>query len=162
VALSVDGCTTVCYGVPLDSMARAWAGFASSDAPAPRRLREAMLAHPFLVAGTGRPCTQLIEAWPGEVIAKIGADGVYGAALPGLGLGVAIKVEDGDMRASALAMAAVIRTLRRRAGAVESANLDERLAGLVLPPIRNTRGEQTGHHEVMGDLVFLTQEVANG
>ena len=160
--LGVDGCTTVCYGLPLDAMARAWARFGTSNAPLPRRLREAMLAHPFLVAGTGRPCTQMMETWPGQVIAKIGADGVYGAALPELGLGVAIKVEDGDMRASALVMVAVIRELFLRAGRVESADLENRLSGLVSPPIRNTRGEQTGHHAVIGALVFSELGAANG
>lgn len=162
VALGVDGCTTVCYGLPLRAMATAWARFGSSTESAPHRLRTAMLAHPFLVAGTGRPCTQIMAAWPGEVIAKIGADGVYCAAIPGRGLGVAIKVEDGDMRASALVMVAVIRELLRQVGESESTALEHRLAGLIAPEIRNTRGEPTGRLEVSGTLVFLEPGVANG
>ncbi len=162
IAQSVDGCTTVCYGLPLEATARAWARFADSDAEAPRRLRAAMLAHPFLVAGTDRPCTRIMEAWPGQVIAKIGADGVYGAALPGLGLGIGIKVEDGDMRASALAMVAVVRALLHHEGLPEEAGLEARLEGWVSPPIRNTRGATTGHRTVVGSLVFPDRDAANG
>jgi len=162
VALGVDGCTTVCYGLPLEAMAGAWARFGTSPEPAPRRLREAMLAHPYLIAGTGRPCTVMMEAWPGQIIAKIGAEGVYGAALPTLGLGVAIKVSDGDLKASALAMVAVARQLFREFGMAAPTDLAERLDGWIEPPILNTRGEATGHHGVIGGLVFLAGGAANG
>lgn len=162
LALGVDGCTTVCYGLPLEAMALAWARFGISDDPAPRQLREAMLAHPFLVAGSGRPCTVMMEAWPGQLIAKIGAEGVYGAALPSLGLGVAIKVLDGDNKASALAMVAVARQLFGESGVAEPAGLAQRLEGWVDPPIVNTGGEVTGQHQVTGGLVFLAGSAANG
>ena len=66
-------------------------------------------AHPELVAGTGRLCTELMTACRGTVLAKVGAEGVYCAALPALGLGVALKVEDGDGRCSPPALLAVLR-----------------------------------------------------
>lgn len=162
IALSVDGCTTVCYGLPLSAMALAWARFGASALPAPIRIREAMLAHPFLVAGSGRPCTAMMVAWPGDVIAKIGAEGVYGAALPRLGLGVALKIEDGDMRASAIATIAVIRHLLGRAGPAEPGDLAMQLRDWIAPPIVNTRGETTGEDTATGALVFLATGVVNG
>src|ERR1043165_2127746 len=100
IRLAVDGCTAVCFGLPLRQMALAWARLGGSTAPAAGRITGAMLAHPFLVAGSGRLCTELMRAMPGRVIAKVGADGIYCATLPALGVGVALKVEDGDMRAS--------------------------------------------------------------
>jgi L-asparaginase II len=155
IALSVDGCATICYGLPLDAMARAWARFAVAPEDAPRRLRAAMLAHPFLVAGTGRPCTEIMEAWPGQVIAKIGAEGVYGAAIPRLGLGVALKVEDGDMRASAVALAHLLAEIADRFGGGSGLRRAALPQSWTRPDIRNTRGAVVGEIRIAGDLVFL-------
>ena len=69
-----------------------------------------MTAHPLLVAGTGRACTAIMAAAP-EVIVKTGAEGVYGAALPRLGLGLALKVEDGAGRAATVALLALLAAL---------------------------------------------------
>ena len=76
-----------------------------------------MLAHPLLVAGEGRACTELMEAMDGGVAVKTGAEAVYVAILPARGLGVALKIEDGATRASECAIAAhpgPARRARRR------------------------------------------------
>jgi L-asparaginase II len=107
------------------------------------RVVEAMIRHPELVAGAGRPCTELMRAHPGRVIAKVGAEGVYCAVLPGEGgLGVALKVADGHGLAAALAMAAVLEEL----------GLRPRPASLVVRPNVNTRGETVGELRVNGGL----------
>ena len=95
---AVDGCTTVCFGLPIEAMALAYARFGASNEARAARLRTAMTAAPELVAGTGRACTDIMAACPGRLVAKIGADGIYCAALLAA-LGIALKVEDGDMRA---------------------------------------------------------------
>jgi L-asparaginase II len=149
--LGVDGCTAVCFGLPLRAMAVAWARLGTSAEPAARRLREAMWAHPELVAGTGRLCTELMTACRGRVLAKVGAEGVYSAALPGLGLGVALKVEDGHGPSGAVALLSVLAQLDARHG------LGLPLAGLTHhaePPQRNTRGELTGTLRPAGALAF--------
>jgi L-asparaginase II len=154
MGFAVDGCTTVCFALPLSGMARAYARFGSSDDGAARRLRTAMTAHPLLVAGTGRLCTELMAAWPGGVIAKIGAEGVYSAALPGLGIGLTLKVESGDMRAATVALMGVLRQVLDRAepGAAERHLLA--VAAFAEQPIRNTRGERTGAIRSAGSLRF--------
>ncbi|HUG28566.1 MAG TPA: asparaginase, partial [Gemmatimonadales bacterium] len=111
LAVSTDGCATTCFGLPLEGMALAWARLGASPEPATARLRASILANPWLIAGTGRPCTEIMEAWPDQVMTKIGAEGVYGAAIPALELGIALKVDDGDMRASAIALVAVLQQL---------------------------------------------------
>ncbi len=83
-----------------------------------------MAAHPLMVAGHGRCCTAVIEASGGEVLAKGGAEGVYTAALPGAGLGLALKADDGARRASEAAL----------------------LGG----PVLNRRGEEVGVVRVAG------------
>ena len=98
-----------------------------------------MRAHPYLVAGTGRCCTAVMQAAPG-VIAKTGAEGVYLAALPERGLGVAIKVEDGGTRAAETVLLALLEHL----GALDEP-ARAALAGLASPPLMNHAGLQVGH-----------------
>jgi L-asparaginase II len=150
---AVDGCTAVCFGLPLTAMATAYARFGVSELEAARRLREAMWAHPELVAGTGRLCTELMAAARGVVLAKVGAEGIYSAAVPALGLGVSLKVEDGDMRCSPPALLEVLRqVLERYAGKV--AVPMEGLSHHVEPLQRNTRGAVTGSLRAVGRLRF--------
>jgi L-asparaginase II len=69
--------------------------------------------------------TDLMTAAPGMVFAKIAAEGVYCAGLPGVGLGVALKVEDGDMRCAPIALLAVLQQVAMRV----SSTLRRRLPG---------------------------------
>jgi L-asparaginase II len=150
---AVDGCTVVCFGLPLIAMATAYARFGASSAPAPSRLRQAMMTHPHLVAGTGRFCTDLMRAMPGQIVAKVGAEGVYSAALPAKGVGIALKVEDGDSRAAPVALHAVLTQLLPVLG-IDAAPL-ETLAHCGTVTTRNTRGEVTGAIRAAGSLRFL-------
>jgi L-asparaginase II len=73
----------------------------------------ACMAEPFYMAGTKRFCTELMAAAPGRAFAKFGAEGVYCAAIPELGFGIAIKIDDGAFRAAELTVAAVIAHLAK-------------------------------------------------
>src|SRR5690606_2635506 len=92
----------------------------------------AMTAEPYMVAGRGRACTEFMEAAAGAAACKTGAEGVYMAALPGLGLGIALKARDGAGRAAEIALARLLA----RFGV-----LPEELARR---PIRNVRGLAVG------------------
>ncbi|WP_375770908.1 asparaginase [Archangium gephyra] len=150
---AVDGCTAVCFGLPLRAMAMAYARFGVSELEAAMRLREAMWAHPELVAGTGRLCTELMAAGRGLVLAKVGAEGIYSAAVPALGLGVALKVEDGDMRCSPPALLEVLRQVFERYEGRVAVPM-EGLGHHVEPLQRNTRGAVTGSLRAVGRLRF--------
>ena len=154
IACAVDGCATVCYGLPLGAMALAYARFGTSTEDAPARVWTAMTGHPQLIAGSGRLCTELMAAAPGRIVAKVGAEGVYSAALREPGLGIAIKVEDGDGRSAQVALLEVLRQLDRRLRL--SLPLDG-LAPFAAPPILNTRGQQTGSLRAAGRLRFTAQ-----
>ena len=96
-----------------------------------------------LMAGTGRVCTDLMAAWPGRLVAKIGADGIYCAALPEPELGIALKVEDGDMRrlsGGAARRAAGARRPGSRSGSMPSAHAAGRRAAC-----RAVEREHPGH-----------------
>jgi len=157
IGLGVDGCTAVSFALPLEAMARAYARFGTTSDPAMARIRTAMMAHPWLVAGTGRSCTDLMSAAPGRLVVKLGADGIYSAVLLRSGIGVALKVEDGDMRASPAALVAILRDLARRyepdltdALAAPAVEHHARLA------IYSTRGQVTGYLQVVGGLQYET------
>ena len=114
----VDGCSIPTYAIPLRHLALAFArvgtghGLSPEHAAAARRLRAAVASAPFMVAGTGRFDTRIMERFGERVFCKVGAEGVFCAALPERGLGVAIKIDDGNnARACEVAMAAVIESL---------------------------------------------------
>jgi L-asparaginase II len=155
IALSIDGCTAVCFGLPLTAMAGAYARLGASPDPAPRKLLGAMTAHPFLIAGSGRLCTDLMSAWPGKVVAKVGAEGVYSAVLLPQGIGIALKVEDGETRAGSLALIEVLRQLLPRITGEEPDFSAADLARHDNQPIRNTRGMVTGAVRAAGQLRFF-------
>ena len=110
-----DGCSIPTYAIPLRHLARAFArtgagvGLGSGHAQAAKRLRAAVTKAPFMVAGTGRFDTRVMQRLGDRVFCKVGAEGVFCAALPERGLGVAIKIDDGNnARACEVVMAAVI------------------------------------------------------
>lgn len=151
MATATDGCGVVTFGLPLRGLAAAFARLAGAaaaepDGPAGRVVR-AMTRHPFHVAGTDRMCTELMKVAGGRVVAKTGAEGVYGAGVPGAGLGVALKVEDGARRASEPALLAVLGTL----GVLTDGEL-ERLGRWARPELRNTRDEVVGSIRAIMEL----------
>ncbi len=148
--LAGDGCGVPTMALPLVALARSFAALADpSDQPparadAIRRITAAMLAQPWFVAGTGRFDTRLMEGGQGALIVKSGAEGVCAAALPGalsgLGLGIALKIDDGAKRATEVAMAALLaRFLPERGGPLAAL-----LADLVEVPVTDTSGEPVG------------------
>ena len=135
IGVAVDGCGVSCFALPLRNMALAYTRL---DGP----ILEAMTIHPELVAGDGRPCTEMMRAHPGRVVTKVGAEGVYSALLVREGLGVSLKVEDGHSVASALAIAAVLQEL----------GLKPQPPSLLKKPITNSRGEVVGEMRINGGL----------
>jgi L-asparaginase II len=113
-----DGCAIPTYAIPLQQLALAFArvatgqGLSPEHASAARRLREAVAREPFMVGGTGRFDTRVMEHLGERAFVKVGAEGVYCAALPERGLGVAIKMDDGNnARAVEVVMASLIEAL---------------------------------------------------
>ncbi|TNF64289.1 MAG: asparaginase [Rhodobacteraceae bacterium] len=108
---AVDGCSAPNFQTTLLGLARAMAGFAAAGDGPKARLRDAMMAHPDLVAGEGRACTELMRAAREPLALKTGAEGVFTAILPGRRLGLALKIADGATRASECATAAILVAL---------------------------------------------------
>jgi len=138
----IDGCSIPTYALPLRSLALAFAragtgqGLSDAHARAARRLRQAVAQAPFMVGGTDRFDSHVMQAFGEQLFCKIGAEGVYCAALPELGLGVALKIDDGAARAAEAAMAAVAQALL--------AQESEVLRGYSHLVLRNWRGTEVG------------------
>ena len=114
----IDGCSAPNYPLSLTGLARAMARIAAAETAlsgarrdAAIRLRSAMAAHPFEVAGTGRACTELMEDGGGAFVVKTGAEGAFTAILPERGLGIALKINDGATEAANCAMASLLVAL---------------------------------------------------
>lgn len=153
IAFGVDGCAVPVFGISVRAMALMYARlinpsatFDSVISDACRRIAAAMITFPEMVGGSkGRLDTELIRSGKGRLISKIGAEGVYTiGVLPCAewpsGLGLALKLEDGDDKRAR--PPAVIEALRQlcvlRAGEIAS------LAAYAPTPINNHRGERVG------------------
>jgi L-asparaginase II len=145
IGVGVDGCGVPVFRLPLVGLAGAYARLAAPSAgglppgvaEAAARLMEACLAHPEMIAGSDRLCTRVMQAAPGRLLAKTGAEGTYALALVDQGLGVALNVEDGAMRALAPAVTELLHQL----GELGHDALEGPLADLHRPAVANHRGE---------------------
>ena len=140
----IDGCSVPTWAIALKNLARGFQRFSSGEdlsetrKAACQRIIKAAAAHPFMVAGTGRFCTDLMTAVP-RAFVKTGAEGVFCAAIPHAGIGIAIKCEDGAHRASETACAAVLASLD-----VWNDSEREKLKGFTRQPIKSRRGDMVG------------------
>lgn len=151
----VDGCGIPVIGIPLGNMALAMARLGNpDDQPEARqaacaRIRRAVATHPFMVAGSGRFDTRVMEVTGERALIKTGAEGVYCASFPELGLGAAIKVDDGAGRAAEILMG---RLLRRFTLLDEDAAA--RLGGVLTAPVLNRAGRVVGEIRPSADIPF--------
>ena len=111
------------------------------------------MAEPWFVAGTGRFCTEVMSAFAGRLLLKTGAEGVYCAAIPALGLGIALKCDDGTTRAAEVMMAAAI-------GSLLPMTEEERalFADHLTPAVANRKGRKVGEIRPIDGLVESIRE----
>jgi len=149
----IDGCGIPVIGIPLSNMALAMARLGDpTDQPEARaracaRVRAAMAAEPFMVAGSGRFCTRAIVATKGRALVKTGAEGVFCGVIPEAGLGIALKVDDGAGRASEIIMARLLRNF----GALGA---DGAATELLEQTLHNRAGTEVGHVRCPADCPF--------
>ncbi|KAI9372917.1 L-asparaginase II [Aspergillus egyptiacus] len=169
VGWGIDGCGLPAPAVPLQYMGRMYAAVAaaadaveksdglSSRTRALSQIFHAMARYPEMVGGEGRFCTALMEAFQGELIGKLGADGCYGVGiraseqtrkLGGVGaIGLAVKVEDGNLTALYSAVAEILDRLQ-----IGMPEMRQKLAAFHHPEILNTVGVAMGHFAHLFEL----------
>ena len=142
---ATDGCSIPTHAIPVRNLALGFAKMATGErlsagrARAAKRLFSACMAEPFFVSGSQAADLSLMLAAPGRIFVKTGAEGVYCAAVPELGLGIALKCDDGAGRAAEAIVAAVLAKLLKPDATI-SARLDE----LARPAVPSRKGEPVG------------------
>lgn len=148
-----DGCAIPTFAVPLSNIAQGYAklstgeGLSKTHADSAQRLIKACMAEPFYVAGASRACTKLMEMAPDRIFVKTGAEGVYTAILPELGLGFALKIDCGTTRGAEVAIAAL---LAKVLGKDDPAYDD--LMGFTTRDFSNWNGQKVGAFQVTDAL----------
>ena len=159
IAIGIDGCCVPNFAVSVEAMAKSFANlvfplnFHPTVQAAATRIVQAMMNYPDLIGGTERLDTMLMRIRPGKIISKVGADGVWlCAVLPSdkypTGLGIALKVEDGDdYHGRPVVAVEILRQLE----ILWSDDLPE----LSPMPIKNRRGDIVGFVEADVKLTAL-------
>jgi L-asparaginase II len=152
IGIGVDGCAAPNFALPLDAMAKSFLNLISPPESFQKEVRAAcvrlvgaMMGFPELIGGNERLDTILMQAAPGKLISKVGADGVWlCAVIPNerwpTGLAIAMKVEDGDDRR---ARPVVAVELLKKFGVLSNEDLPE----LSPMPVKNRRGDTVGRVE---------------
>lgn len=152
IHVGIDGCAAPNFALPVSAMAKSFANLVSPPASFDGKLRDAaermvsaMLKFPELIGGSERLDTMLMQAAPGKIISKVGADGVWlCGVLPNdqwrSGLGIALKIEDGDDKRGRPVVAVEILC---QLGILSN----DDLTGISPMPVKNRRGEVVGRIE---------------
>jgi L-asparaginase II len=153
IAVGTDGCGVPVFGITVKAMALMYARLVSTPAEFEEKTRDAcarivaaMTSYPELIGGTAdRLDTEIMRASLGRLVSKVGAEGVYTVGvLPckdwPRGLGLALKIEDGDDHRARPTV--VIESLRQL-GILADDSL-EAVARYAFFPVRNRRGDVVG------------------
>jgi L-asparaginase II len=155
--MGIDGCSVPTFALPLAAFAVGFARLGSGEALAPgrasaaRRLFHACFSEPTHVAGEGRFDTIVLRALAPDCFTKGGAEGVHCAAFPELGLGLALKIDDGAKRAAEHVMSEVIAALLPKAKPSLSGQLTDEMLnwrGIVVGRVAPSEGLQRATHEL--------------
>ncbi|WP_077328768.1 asparaginase [Virgibacillus siamensis] len=146
IGIGVDGCGVPVHQLPLNHIAMGFARLSQPDkmmdqiyVQSLKKIRDSMMAYPEMVAGTNRFDTDLMKTFDGEIVAKAGAEGVQCIGLADSGLGIAIKVEDGNGRAASVAAMKVLKELN-----IGDEKEHHMLQSYIEPAVKNMSGNVVG------------------
>jgi L-asparaginase II len=168
LAVGIDGCGVPVFGLTVKSMALAYARlvsplqrFDSITRESCSRITQAMTNHPELIGGTSdRLDTEIMRASPGQIISKVGAEGVYTAGIipcdkwPN-GFGLALKIEDGENHR---ARPTVVIDALRQLDVLKNASL-EHVAHYAFFPVKNRNGDVVGEIRASFSLSFPQKDI---
>lgn len=112
IAVGIDGCSVPVFYLPLQNMARMYARLAEGKIGVSRRVLELMTANLEMIAGSQRFDTDFMRVMAGRMVSKVGAEGIRCVGVAGeRPLGITLKIEDGDKRASEAVILEVLAQL---------------------------------------------------
>jgi len=164
MAVGIDGCGAPIFGITMKAMALAFArlvsppaGFDDTTRAACERVVRVMTTYPELIGGTSnRLDTEIMRAARGRLVSKVGAEGIYTAGIKPCkewpnGLGLALKIEDGDDKR---ARPVVVVEALRQLGVLRDESL-EAVSRYAFFPVKNRRGDLVG--EIRAAFSFYGQ-----
>lgn len=167
IRIGTDGCAVPNFAIPLSAMARSFLNLISPPDSFPnelkdasRRIVSAMTEFPFLIGGTERLDTIMMQAADGKIISKVGADGVWLCGVPPSekypkGLAIALKIEDGDdKRARPVVAVEILRALKILG--------QSDLPDLSPTPVKNRRGDVVGRIEASIEELKMIENLRSG
>jgi L-asparaginase II len=141
ITIGIDGCSAPVFGMPIRQAAIAFLRLANQNTAHPKlngilkRIKTAMTTYPEMVSGPGRFDLALSRTFPGNVVNKIGAEGIEGIGFADPPIGVAVKILDGNPRALYPATIEVLRQL----GLLHNIDMSH-LNPFINPDVTNYRG----------------------
>ncbi len=146
IIIGTDGCGVPVHAFPLDKYAHGIAKLSKPEVfdekreKSVKRIINAMVSYPYMVAGRDRLCTDLMSICKGKLFSKLGADGYYAIGIIGKGIGLCFKCEDGSI---AIVEALAVHTLYKL-GYITNEEFDalEKYHNI---EVKNHRGEIVGH-----------------
>lgn len=153
LVLGEDGCSAPIFGMSLYHQALGYKNlvsphqFGDERVQACEKVVDLVANYPFMIAGTNRYCTEMMEQLAPEVIGKTGADGVYSLALPNLNMGACVKIDDGKMGPQYF----VVQGLLQALDIFPSEKL-ESLAHYLNTPVKNWNKHDVGTQSVLMDV----------
>jgi L-asparaginase II len=144
-APAIDGCSAPTAYMPIKHFAQSMARLADPSGQSPlrrnalNRIFLSMRKHPHMMSGSHRSCADFINACP-DVVAKFGSEGVYGLAIRSLGIGIAVKSDDGAERGVQVATAAILEALD-----LIAPEKVEMIKQWSYPVLKNAAGQKIGH-----------------
>lgn len=103
MVIALDGCSAPIFSIPVYNQALGFKNLVSTSTASPdlqqacKTIINAVSKHPFMVAGTARYCTDMMNITAPQIIGKTGAEGIFCMAFTEQKLGVCIKIDDGKM-----------------------------------------------------------------
>jgi len=154
IIIGIDGCGAPVHAMPLINMAKAYMKLANPShvdekhAALIRKIAMAMTRYPEMIAGTGAFDTELMKVTNGRLVAKVGSDGVYCVGVTKKDIGIAIKIEDGNIK---VLPPVVLETLKQLE-LISNEELEE-LKRFYIINIKNSQGEKIG--EIKPDFELI-------
>lgn len=145
IGIGKDGCGAPVHAMPLERLAYSFARLAdpktlgNERAMVIKKITTAMTDYPEMVGGTGRFCTDFMKVAKGRLFGKLGAESVYLIGDKKLGIGIAIKIEDGSYRALYPAALEILKQLN-----MLTREQLEQLMPHYMPKLKNAREEEVG------------------
>jgi len=155
IIIGIDGCGAPVHGMPLVNMAKAYMKLANPShvdekyAALIKKIAMTMTGYPEMVAGTGAFDTELMKATKGRLVAKVGSDGVYCVGAMRKDIGIAIKIEDGNVKV----LPPVVFETLKQLDLISNDELEE-LKHFYTIDIKNSKGEKIGEIKPDFKLIF--------